>query len=72
MVGDRICKTCNWSKFSWCSDGKRVCNEGKCNDWKLDKISDKTRATQKARQLVAYQHDQEKGKQRRKDARGGA
>lgn len=72
MVGDRICKTCNWSKFSWCSDGKRVCNEGNCNDWKLDKISDKTRATQKARQLVAYQHDQENGKQRRKDARGGA
>ena len=76
MVGDRVCKTCNWSKFSWCSDGKRVSNEGDCKDWKLDKISDKERSAQKARQLAAYRHDQEKRKpareQRRKDERGGA
>jgi hypothetical protein len=57
---DRVCKTCNWSKFSWCGDGKRVSNEGDCPDWKLDKLSDASKKKQAAIQKAAHARDMKK------------
>jgi hypothetical protein len=54
------CRHCNWAKFSWCSDGKRVSNEGNCLDWKLDKISDASRKKQAAIQKAAHVRDMAK------------
>ena len=51
------CKFCNWSKFNWCSDGKRINNQGNCPDWKLDKLSDAAKKKQKAIQMEAHERD---------------
>jgi Zn-dependent alcohol dehydrogenase len=59
MVDDRRgqCRFCNWSKFNWCSDGKRVNNQGNCHDWKPDKLSDAAKKKQAVVMMAAHKID---------------
>jgi hypothetical protein len=36
---DRICKTCQWSRYNWCQPGKMISNQGNCQDYKMRKLS---------------------------------
>lgn len=36
---DRICKTCQWSRYNWCPPGKMISNQGNCPDYKMRKLS---------------------------------
>lgn len=51
------CRTCNWSKYSWCSDGKRVNNTGNCPDWNFNKLSDAAKKKQAVIQKAAHGRD---------------
>jgi hypothetical protein len=74
---DRICRTCHWSRYRWCSDSMKIANLGDCEKWKLIKLSDAAKNRQATVQKAAHKLDQEKRKSTRSKrkatgTRGGA
>jgi hypothetical protein len=59
-VKDRICKSCHWNSFRWCSDSMKVANLGDCDRWKLIKLSGAAKKKQAVVMKAAHARDRQK------------
>jgi hypothetical protein len=72
------CRYCYWNvNLPRCDTAKMISLSGNCSEWRLRKMPEAEKANEKARQLVAYQHDREKrkatrGKRKKQGGKGGA
>jgi hypothetical protein len=72
------CRYCYWNvNLPRCKPEKMISLSGNCLEWRLRKMTDTEKTDEKARQLVAYQHDKEKrkasrDKRKKQGGKGGA